>query len=150
MGLKLNTFAAMPCRALGQAVTTMALGVSAVMAAAIFLSAPRLIGLFDTAPDVVAHGTYYLRVCCSVNFLAYAAMYLFDSFSTGVGYPGLAMANALLHAVVVRLGLSWVLGIALGYGFTGFCWAEMPAPFPCAMVGAAFFRAGKWKTKRLA
>lgn len=172
VGLKLNTFAAMPCWAVGQAVTTMAgqcmgggapdraartarsglvlaLAGSGATAALIVLTAPGLIALFDPAPAVVAAGTLYLRICCSLNFLAYAAMYLFDSFATGVGYPGLAMGNALLHSVVMRLGLSWLLGLAMGGGFAGLCWAEMLAPFPGALIGAVFFLRGRWRERRL-
>lgn len=172
VGLKLNTFVSMPCWAVGQAVTTMAgqcmgaedirragrtvkaglalaLAVSGLTAAGVFFAAPWLIAFFDPSPDVVAYGTYYLHTCCSVNFLAYVVMYLFDSFATGVGYAGFAMCNALLHSVVIRLGLSWLLGNALRWGFTGLCWAEMLAPFPCALAGILFFRAGRWKGRRL-
>lgn len=172
VGLKLNTMAAMPCWAVGQAVTTMAgqcmghgdpdragrtakaglvlaLSVSGVMAVLVFLFAPQLIAIFDPAPDVVEAGAVYLRICCSVNFLAYAAMYVLDSFATGVGSATLGMVNALLHSIVMRLSLSWLFGTALGYGFLGLCWAEMAAPFPCAVVGIVFFCRGRWKTKRL-
>ena len=105
--------------------------------------------MYKRQPAVVAAGTLYLRICCSLNFLAYAAMYLFDSFATGVGYPGLAMGNALLHSVVMRLGLSWLLGLAMGGGFAGLCWAEMLAPFPGALIGAVFFLRGRWRECRL-
>lgn len=172
VGLKLNTMAAMPCWAVGQAVTTMAgqcmghqdarragataraglvlaLSVSGAVAVAVFLFAPQLIALFDPSPAVVAAGTTYLRICCSVNFLAYAAMYVLDSFATGVGCPTLAMVNALVHSLPLRLGLSWLFSVALDMGFLGLCWAEMAAPFPCALVALLFFRRGTWKTKRI-
>lgn len=172
VGLKLNTIAAMPCWAVGQAVTTMAgqcmgagdpdragrtakSGLALALAAAgltavlVFLFAPGLISLFDPDPEVVAAGSTYLRICCSVNFLAYATMYIFDSFATGVGCAGLAMGNALLHSVVVRLSLSRLFAVTLGHGFLGLCWAEMLAPFPCAVIGIVFFCAGRWKKRRI-
>lgn len=172
VGLKLNTFAAMPCWAVGQAVTTMAgqwigageprqaakiarqgLGYALLASAAtvlpIFLAAPRLIALFDPSADVVFHGTAYLRLCCSFNFIAYTVMYVLDSFATGVGYAGFAMVNSLLHSVVIRLGLSWLLGVFSDLGFVGLCWAEMLSPFPCALAGLLFFCAGRWKKGRL-
>ena len=163
IGLKLNTFAAMPCWAVGQAVTTMAgqcvgagnpcragrsalrglalaLASSGIVVAAVFWGAPTLVALFDPSPAVVAYGTEYLRRCCSLNFLAYAVMYVLDSFATGVGRPALAMGNALLHALVLRLGLSWLLGVQMAMGFSGLCWAEMLSPFPCALAGLLFLR----------
>ena len=65
-------------------------------------------------------------------------MYVLDSFATGVGRPALAMGNALLHALVLRLGLSWLLGVQMALGFSGLCWAEMLSPFPCALAGLLF------------
>lgn len=79
-----------PCRPNGTVGPGPRVGRLRATAALIVLTAPGLIALFDPAPAVVAAGTLYLRICCSLNFLAYAAMYLFDSFATGVGYPGLA------------------------------------------------------------
>ena len=172
VGLKLNTFAAMPCWAIGQGVTTMAgqcmghgdpdragrtakaglvlaLGVSVVTAVLVFACAPWLIALFDPSPAVVEAGALYLRICCSVNFIAYTAMYVLDSFATGVGCPTLGMVNALLHSVGMRLGLSWLFAFALGRGYLGLCWAEMLAPFPCALVGAVFFLRGRWREKNV-
>ena len=101
--------------------------------------------LFDPNPAVVAAGVTYLRICCSVNFAFYAAMYLFDSLATGVGAAGLAMGNAMLHSVVMRLALSWWLGGALG--FSGLCWAEMLAPIPSALLGLLWFRLGRWRQR---
>lgn len=172
VGLKINTFAAMPCWAVGQAVTTMAgqsmgagdthragdtaraglvMGMlaSAVTAALVFFWAGPMVAFFDEEPAVVAAGITYLRICCSVNCVVYAAMYVLDSFAVGVGCPSFAMVNALLHSVVMRLSLSWLLGITLRGGFLGLCWAEMLAPLPCALLGAAFFCLGRWKTKHM-
>ena len=103
---------------------------------------------FRTQTDIdyiVDNGITYLRICCSVNFAFYAAMYLFDSLATGVGAAGLAMGNAMLHSVVMRLALSWWLGGALG--FSGLCWAEMLAPIPSALLGLLWFRLGRWRQR---
>lgn len=168
VGLKVNTFAAMPCWAVGMAVTTMAgqcmgagdpdraagalrwglhlsLALCAGTVALVQLFAGPIVALFDPNPAVVAAGVTYLRICCSVNFAFYAAMYLFDSLATGVGAAGLAMGNAMLHSVVMRLALSWWLGGALG--FSGLCWAEMLAPIPSALLGLLWFRLGRWRQR---
>ena len=42
----------------------------------------------------------YLRICCGINRLIYAAMYTLDSFAIGVGAANVAMLNALLDAVI--------------------------------------------------
>ena len=89
-------------------------------------------------PEAVAAGVLYLRACCSVNSLAYAAMYALDSFAQATGAPRLAAVNALLDAVVVRVGLAAALVPALGY--PGILAAQALSPvLPCA-VGAAYLR----------
>ena len=62
-----------------------------------------------------------------------------------MGAAGLAMGNAMLHSVVMRLALSRWLGGALG--FSGLCWAEMLAPIPSALLGLLWFRLGRWRRR---
>ena len=108
-----------------------------------------IVSLFVEDQAIIGGGILYLRICCSVNCLAYAAMYALDSFATGVGDSVFAMANALLHSVVVRLLLSWILGYALGYGYRGIYWAEMLCPLPSLAAGIAYYRLGRWRERRL-
>ena len=172
VGLKVNSFAAMPCWAVGQAVTTMAgqnlgagdtgraeetaksglrlaLLVTAASILAVQLFTARIIGLFNTDPEVVREGVFYLRVCCSFNSLVYAVMYTFDSFATGAGDSLFAMLNAMLHSVVMRLSLSWLLSVPLGLGFAGLCWGECLSPLLPFVFGILYFRSGRWRRKRL-
>ena len=143
VGLQINTFAGMPCWAIGQAVTAMVgqcmgagqierarkvvkislvmnVVVTLVVVIGVQLFAEPLILLFgSTTPEVVNDGVYYLRVCCSINSLIYAVMYTLDSFAIGVGAANVAMINALLDAVIVRLPVSWLLAFVLNMGFSG-------------------------------
>ena len=64
-----------------------------------------LVAFFDPSPTVVAEGVRYLRVCCSVNCLFYAAMCTYDAFATGVGADGLYLAEALAPIPSALLGL---------------------------------------------
>lgn len=171
VGLKVNTFAAMPCWAVGQAVSTMAgqcmgagnprraartaqAGLAAAvlcglgMMAAIQLGAAPILRLFGGDGAMVRAGVTYLRICCSVNFAVYAVMYVLDSFATGVGDALFAMGNALLHALVARMALSILLAYVLGWGYTGLCWAEMLCPIPSCIAGVLYFARGRWKNRR--
>lgn len=172
VGLQINAFSVMPCWALGQAVTTMAgqnIGsgdpgraartAKAGMACAVAVTAlavllvqaltSPIVALFSSDPSIIEGGVEYLRICCSVNCLAYAAMFVLDSFATGVGDSLFAMANALLHSVVARLALSFLLAFALGWGYLGIYWAEMLCPLPSLVAGLAYYRLGRWKKRRL-
>ncbi|MFV0399277.1 MAG: MATE family efflux transporter [Oscillospiraceae bacterium] len=168
IGLKVNTFVAMPCWAAGQAVTTMAghsmgagnpsdagkvarkgilvsLLFTGVFLLAIHLWAYPFLGLFSTDAEVVELGVLYLRICCSVNFIPYVVMYVLDCFATGVGSPVLAMVNSLLHSVVFRLGLSLVLTILFRLGFVGLCVAESVSPVIPCLIGLVFLLRGRWR-----
>ena len=172
VGLKVNTFAAMPCWAVGAGVTTMAgqcvgagdaeravktaktgvalaVGVSAVMVALVFLFAGSIVSLFDGDCAVVAEGARYLRICCCLNCLVYAAMYIYDSFATGVGAAWLAMVNSLLQSLVFRLLFSLLLERGLGLGRLGLYWAECLSPIVPAVIGGVFFYSGYWRRHRL-
>ena len=172
VGLQINTFAAMPCWAIGQAVTAMAgqcmgagqigrarkvvkislvmnVAVTLVAVIGVQLFAEPLILLFGSTPETVNNGVYYLRICCSVNSLIYAAMYTLDSFAIGVGAANVAMINALLDAVIVRLPVSWLLAFALYMGFPGIYYGQAISPVLPAIVGLLYFVSKKWEHKTL-
>lgn len=168
IGLKVNTFVAMPCWAVGQAVTTIAgksmgakkpdeagaaarkgialsLLFTGVFLALIHIFIRPFLGMFSQDTDVIELGVLYLRICCSINFIPYVIMNVFDNFATGVGAPVLAMVNSLLHSVVFRLGLSLLFTLVLGYGYVGLCAAESVSPLVSCFIGVIYFTKGSWR-----
>lgn len=158
---KANTLAGMPVWSAGQAVSAAAahcegagdrrraltyahaglavsFGATTLVVLLVQASAPQLVSLFADDPNAVAAGVLYLRACCSANSLAYAAMYVLDSFAQATGAPRLAAVNALLDAVAVRVGLAILLVPPLGY--PGILAAQALSPaLPC-VVGVAYLR----------
>ena len=173
VGLQINTFAGMPCWAIGQAVTAMVgqcvgageikrarkvvkiglllnVSVTLVVVIGVQVFAEQLILLFgSTSAEVINDGVYYLRVCCGVNSLIYAAMYTLDSFAIGVGAANIAMLNALLDAVIVRLPVSWLLAFTLNMGFPGIYYGQALSPILPAIVGFLYFQNKGWERKTL-
>ena len=173
VGLKVNTLAGMPCWAVGQAVTAMAgqnmgakkigrvkettraglgLNLSITLIAAILVQifAKPIIMLFDpVSTDVIEDGILYLRICCGVNSLIYAVMYTFDSFAIGIGSANIAMINALLDAVIVRLPVSWLLAFTAGIGFPGVYIGQALSPLIPAVVGWVYFKSRGWEGRGL-
>ena len=90
--------------------------------------------------EVIKDGVLYLRMCCGINSLIYAAMYTFDSFAIGVGSANVAMINALLDAVFVRLSVSWILAFVIHIGFTGIYIGQAVSPVLPAIVGLIYFK----------
>ncbi len=173
VGLQINTFAGMPCWAIGQAVTAMIgqcigagqiqrarkvvkiglllnVSVTLIVVIGVQFFAEQLILLFgSSSPEVIRDGIYYLRVCCGINSLVYAIMYTLDSFAIGVGAANVALFNALLDAVIVRLPVSWLLAFALSMEFSGIYFGQALCPFLPALVGFFYFKGKGWERKTL-
>ena len=82
-------------------------------------------------------------------FPALAVMRGSSAFIQGIGNARLSMMLALLDGVVLRIGLSWLFGIALNWGFFGFVLGYGLAAYGCAIPGMAYFLCGKWKKRRV-
>ena len=173
VGLQINTFAGMPCWAIGQAVTAMVgqcigageirrarkvvkiglllnISVTLIVVIGVQIFAEQLILLFGSASaEVITDGVYYLRICCGINSLIYAVMYTLDSFAIGVGSANIAMLNALLDAVIVRLPVSWILAFTLSMGFPGIYYGQALSPILPAIVGFFYFQGKGWEKKTL-
>ena len=61
----------------------------------------------------------------------------------------LSMVLALLDGVVLRIGLSWLFGIALDWGFYGFVLGYGLAAYGYAIPGVIYFLSGVWKKRRI-
>lgn len=82
-------------------------------------------------------------------FPALAVMRGTGAFIQGIGNAKLSMVLALLDGVVLRIGLSWLFGIALGWGFYGFVLGYGLAPYGCAIPGMFYFLSGIWRKRRV-
>lgn len=76
-------------------------------------------------------------------------MFTMDSFAIGVGDAPFAMLNAIVHALIMRLLLSVLLGDVLEYGFTGICICESISPLVSAVLGVVYYRNGKWRARKI-
>lgn len=171
IGLKISTFAGLPCWAMGQAVTAMtsqnagarqaermrsvvrascglSVAVIAIIAVATQVFAYDLARLFGaTGTEAIETTVLYLRITCSVNSAFYALMYCFDSFALGSGAPNLALVNAFLDAVAIRFGLAWLLGTVLGVGFAGIYLAQALSPVLPVLIGWTYYLRGSWRER---
>ena len=72
-----------------------------------------------------------------------------NAFIQGIGNAKLSMVLALLDGVVLRIGLSWLFGIVLDWGFYGFVLGYGLAPYGCAVPGMIYFLSGVWQRRRV-
>lgn len=82
-------------------------------------------------------------------FPAFAVMRGSGAFIQGIGHSKLSMVLAILDGVALRIGLSWLFGIALGWGFYGFVLGYGLAPYGYAIPSMIYFLSGKWKKRKI-
>ncbi len=68
-----------------------------------------------------------------------------NAFIQGIGNAKLSMVLALLDGVVLRIGLSWLFGIVLDWGFFGSVLGYGLAPYGCAVPGMIYFLSEVWQ-----
>lgn len=81
-------------------------------------------------------------------FPAFALMRGSGAFIQGIGNAKLGMVLSILDAVLLRIGLSWLFGIYLGFGFYGFVLGYGLAPYGYAIPSVIYFLSGIWKKRK--
>ena len=81
-------------------------------------------------------------------FPAFAVMRGSGAFIQGIGNAKLGMVLAILDAVVLRIGLSWLFGSLLGWGFYGYVLGYALAPYGYAIPSMSYFLSGMWKKRK--
>ena len=100
--------------------------------------------LFSDNPDVHAMAPTFISAIVWM-FPALALMRGTGALIQGIGNSKLSMVLALLDGVVLRIGLSWLFGIVLGWGFFGFVLGYGLAAYGFAIPGVIYFLSGKWR-----
>ena len=103
--------------------------------------------LFSEDPLVHEQSHVFIKAILWM-FPAFAVMRGSGAFIQGIGNAKLCMVLAILDGVVLRIGLSWLFGIALGWGFFGFVLGYGLAPYGYAIPSLIYFLSGKWKKRR--
>lgn len=129
----------------GLAVTTI-LGV--FFCGAYYFLSRAIILAFDHEPAVVAAGEPFLKLI-ALSFLFSAPMFPLVSAMNGAGDTKPPMIVAFLANWPVKLPLSYILAVPLGYGVDG-VWVGMFASIVFeAVLMFVWYQRGSWKTKKL-
>ena len=115
----------------------------------IYLSCGKqLFMLFSDDPLVHEMSGTFIRAILWM-FPAMAIMRGSNAFIQGIGNARLSMVLSLLDGVVLRIGLSWLFGIVLEWGFFGFVLGYGLAPYGCGVPGLIYFLSGRWQKRKV-
>ncbi len=107
----------------------------------------QLFMLFSNDPAVHEMSSTFIKAILWM-FPAFAVMRGTGAFIQGIGNAKLGMVLAILDGVALRIGLSWLFGIALDMGFFGFVLGYGLAPYGYAIPSLIYFLSGIWKKKK--
>ena len=103
--------------------------------------------LFSDDPKVHEISSEFIKAILWM-FPALAIMRGSSAFIQGIGNAKLGLVLSILDGVVLRIGLSYLCGIVLDWGFYGFVLGYGVAAWGCAVPGMIYFLLGKWKNRR--
>lgn len=107
----------------------------------------ELFTLFSSDPAVhEMSGTFISAILWM--FPAFAIMRGSGAFVQGIGNARFSMVLAILDGVVLRIGLSWLIGIVFDLGFYGFVLGYGLAPYGFALPSMIYFFSGIWKKRK--
>ncbi|MBR7131058.1 MAG: MATE family efflux transporter [Lentisphaeria bacterium] len=123
-------------------------GAISVVMAVILLIFPRIVfGIFTNDEAVLQMAMTYIPV--ALLLLAGSAVRPpLGALINGVGNFKLNFAVGILDGLVIRIGLSVLLGIYCGFGIFGFWYGHAIAGFTPFVIGGIYFLTGRWRTRK--
>lgn len=123
-------------------------GVMLICSAAMAIWAPQLVRIFNSEPEVVEIGTTFLRIAAAgFIFMGFAAV-LADCLN-GVGDTMIPMIAGLVSMWLIQLPLAYFLPKWTELGVFGVRWAMVAALGARAITYVIYFKAGRWKHKKI-
>jgi putative MATE family efflux protein len=124
------------------------LGVSAVLAFLLWVSASALYALFFEEAEIIAIGIQ-LMPCLILTVIFQIIMVVYAGCLRGAGDIRYITMAALFSVVIVRTGVSYVFGNVLGMGVAGVWCGVMADQFFRCFLCMLRFRSGKWTSIRI-
>jgi len=116
--------------------------------AAILLWAEHIIRIFNTEPGLVELASIFLRIAVA-GYLVLGFSVTLSHCISGAGDTLPPMLATLLTIWVVQMPLAFLLPQITDLGIYGVRWAIVAGMLVGAVAYTTYFRAGRWKRKRI-
>ena len=164
---KFNSFAFMPAIAMSSSISTMSaqnigagrmdravqscrIGTTfAAVTTILFFFLVRLfpdqiLSLFGDDPEMLAAGAVYIKAF-SYDLLIIPFIFCINGFLMGGGHTIFTMVSSMLSAVLLRVPVSYILGVSLDWGLYGVGLAGPVASGAALLLTIGYLASGKWK-----
>ena len=118
--------------------------ISTVLAAALFFFSEPIFRMFTGDEEVLAVASIVVLPAI-LNIYGSATRSVSFSLMNGSGNAKLNFAVAVIDGMISRIGISALLGFAVGMGCQGFWYGDALAGFMPMVIGIIFFLSGRWK-----
>jgi len=116
----------------------------AVFTVALILYAKPMYSLFTDDPNVIALSDTFVYAVIWY-FPAMVILRACNGFIQGVGNARLSLILALVDAVILRIGMSYLFGFTFNLGLFGFIFGYGMATYGTSLPALAYYLSGKWK-----
>ena len=118
----------------------------ALLTVIILLFPRQVFGLFDKSPAVLDMARQYAPVA-AIAFMGYAFRSPSLAFINGLGHAKMNFLMGVTEGFILRMGLTYLLGVVLGLGLPGFWYGFTIGSYGYAVVVAPYFFSGLWKKR---
>ena len=106
----------------------------------------QIFGLFDDDPEVLEMAVTFVPIAV-LNFFGFALRAPFNALVNGLGFASMGLFIGIMDGVVARVGLTMLLGVALGFGIQGFWYGNVFAGYVTFFIGGIYYLTGRWKNR---
>ena len=112
------------------------------------LSFPEAVfGLFNKSPDVLALAPVYAKVA-AVSFMGFAFRSPSLALVNGLGQSKMNFLMGVVEGFVLRIGLTYLLGVVLKLGLPGFWYGSVIASYGYGLVMFPYYFSGVWEKEK--
>jgi len=123
-------------------------GIMVVGSLVIWFYAEDIVSIFNTETEVVALTSDFLRIAI-VSFLVFGIVMVLSESLNGVGDTMVPMITTLLTMWGLQVPLAYFLPKITPWGVYGVRWAIISAIVMRAIIYSTYFKAGRWKRRRV-
>ena len=107
----------------------------------------QIFGLFNSDAEVLAMARTYAPVAV-IGFMGFAVRSPSLGFINGIGHSKMNSVMGIVEGFILRIGLTYLLGVVLNYGINGFWYGTTIASYGYGLVVFPYFFSRKWETRK--
>ena len=113
----------------------------------ILLFPEQVFGLFNRSPEVLKMARLYAPVT-AIMFMGFAVRSPSLGLINGLGHSRMNFMMGVVEGFILRIGLTYLLGVVLGFGIQGFWYGSAIASYGYGLVVFPYFLSGKWEKRK--